>query len=103
MSRLLLAAVSLVLLLCVEDAHAFKRSSTHTGPKGGQTKVGVETTGTDSGYTRSKDATGPGGQSYSKDSTGSYNKETNTWNRSTTRTGPRGKSSTSSHETTISR
>jgi len=85
------------------DAHAYKRQSSVTGPGGKTATQEVDANRTATGYERSSSSTGPGGKSASTESSGNYDKATNTWTKDKSVTGPGGKSKSWQKSTTITK
>lgn len=101
-SSLALAAALLVGGLS-SDALAYKRKSTVTGAGGKTATQEVDANRTATGYERSATTTGPGGKSASTESSGNYDKATNTWTKDKSVTGPGGKSKSWQKSTTITK
>lgn len=85
------------------DALAYKRQSTVTGANGKTATQEVNANRTATGYERSSTTTGPGGKSASTESSGNYDKATNTWTKDKSVTGPGGKSKSWQKSTTITK
>lgn len=102
LSSLALAAALLVGCLS-SDALAYKRQSTVTGAGGKTATQEVNANRTATGYERTSTTTGPGGKSTSTESTGNYDKSTNTWTKDKSVTGPGGKSKSWQKSTTITK
>ncbi|MFP5221577.1 MAG: hypothetical protein ACLGSA_04750 [Acidobacteriota bacterium] len=85
------------------DALAFKRQSTVTGSGGKTATHEVNANRTSTGYERSSTTTGPNGNTTSTESSGNFDKATNTWTKNKTVTGPGGKSKSWQKSTTITK
>lgn len=85
------------------DALAYKRQSTVTGAGGKTATQEVNANRTATGYERSSTTTGPGGKSASTESSGNYDKATNTWTKDKAVTGPGGKTKSWQKSTTVTK
>lgn len=98
-----LALAALVLGGLSTDALAYKRQSSVTGAGGKTATKEVNANRTAKGYERSSSASGPGGKTASTQSSGSYDKETNTWTKDKSATGPGGKTKSWQKSTTVTK
>lgn len=85
------------------DALAYKRQSTVMGAGGKTATQEVNANRTATGYERSASTTGPGGKTTSTESSGNYDKTTNTWTKDKSVTGPGGKTKSWQKSTTITK
>jgi len=76
-----------------KSGHA-ERSVTRTGPGGKTATTHDEVHRTDGGYTRETTTTGPNGGVTTRSATGSYDKESKTFNKEVTKTNPDGSTAT---------
>lgn len=102
LSSLALAAVLLTGGLSA-DALAYKRQSTVTGAGGKSATQEVNVNRTATGYESSSTTTGSGGKSVTSQSSGNYDKATNTWTKDKSVTGPGGKTKSWQKSTTITK
>lgn len=85
------------------DALAYKRQSSVTGAGGKTATQEVNANRTATGYERTSTSTGPGGKSTSTQSSGKYDKSTNTWTKDKSVTGPGGKTKSWQKSTTVTK
>ena len=70
--------------------HSTSRTVTRTGVEGRAATRSTNKTITENGYQRSSTATGPNGKTATRNATGAYNPETKTWTRDASSVGPNG-------------
>lgn len=99
----LVLAAALVMGGLSGEAKAFKRKTSVTGSQGRSASQEVNANRTGTGYARSSTTTGPRGKSTSSQSSGSWDKSTNTWNKNKSVTGPNGQTESWEKSTTITK
>jgi len=90
-------------LLLAPDAMAYKRKSSVAGQGGRSVTQEVDANRTATGYNRSSTTTGPNDKSVNTQSSGNWDKNTNTWTKDKAVTGPQGQTKTWQKSTTVTK
>lgn len=90
-------------LLLAPDAMAYKRKSSVAGQGGRSVTQEVDANRTATGYNRSTSTTGPNNKSVSTQSSGNWDKSTNTWTKDKAVTGPQGQTKSWEKSTTVTK